>query len=466
MNKIYRNNNNQYNLTVDSSQNQKKVENTDFDQDFMKEMATFRRIDYPLFLISLVLICFGLIILFSASMSTSFATQRDNTKYYFVRQTIFSSIGLMIAISIANFVPIKFFQRKAFYKLIYFITTIALAAVLLFGSNQMGAQRWITIFGIQFQPSEIAKFVAVYFLAGYFSEIRKNRIIGKYRAKDSHQQFWLDGRILVLYPALLMGLWLFLIVLQPHLSGALIFGAICFMVFVAARIPWKAWLSGILQLIPIIVALLLIVAIVFPLFKDGQTLFDFVNERFAHSKQRIETFSDEDEVSEDQSYQTRQAEITMGTGGLTGVGLGKGKQKYNYLPQIYNDYIFPAIAEELGYIGTMTVLILFVIQFILGVRIAIKANNLFSGLIAWGYSFLIILQVILNVGVSVKIIPTTGITLPFFSYGGTSNIIFIIEIGMILCVSKSGQLENKTLKKSFDRQGDQNKSKNIGVTTR
>ena len=123
MNKIYRNNNNQYNLTVDSSQNQKKVENTDFDQDFMKEMATFRRIDYPLFLISLVLICFGLIILFSASMSTSFATQRDNTKYYFVRQTIFSSIGLMIAISIANFVPIKFFQRKAFYKLIYFITT-------------------------------------------------------------------------------------------------------------------------------------------------------------------------------------------------------------------------------------------------------------------------------------------------------------------------------------------------------
>jgi len=151
----------------------------------------------------------------------------------------------------------------------------------------------------------------------------------------------------------------------------------------------------------------------------------------------------------DQSYQTRQAEITMGTGGLTGVGLGQGRQKYNYLPMVHNDYIFPAIAEELGFIGTMTVLILFAIQFFLGVKISLNANSVYSSLIAWGFSFLIIFQVLLNVGVATKVIPATGITLPFFSYGGTSNIIFLVEIGMVLCVSRTGQASDPVLRKNL-----------------
>jgi len=465
MNQIKTNNNNQYNLTVESARKDIERNNSEINNQMLKDMATFRRMDYSYFLVSLILICFGLIMLFSASMSTSFATQDDNPSYYFIRQAIFSLIGLSVAIVGANFVPIDFFQKKTFFVGGYIATTFALGLVFVTGTEQMGAQRWLNLFGVLFQPSEIAKFMAVFVLAGYFSEIRKDRFMGKYRAESPLRQFWLDGRILFLRPVLAMGVWFVLIVAQPHLSGALIFAGICFMVFVAAKIPWKTWISGIIQLLPVLIAGILLLSLIFPHINDGQTLIEAVGERFAHSKARIETFADEEAVSEDQSYQTRQAEIAMGSGGLTGVGLGKGRQKYNYLPQIHNDYIFPAIAEELGYLGTMSVLILFFVQFFLGVRIALNAKNMFSALIAWGFSFLIILQVILNVGVAAKVVPATGITLPFFSYGGTSNIIFIIEIGMVLCVSKFGQREHKTLKESFDRQKYARSAKNAGGTT-
>ncbi len=444
MNIIKRNNNNQYNLTIgEPEQNQQD------NQDFLKEISRYRRIDAGLLIVTLILVCFGLIMLFSASMSTSFATQNDNSQYYFYRQLFYSIGGLAIGLGIASFVDINFFKKRIFYFIAYAITSILLILVFLRGTEQMGAQRWLNIGGVGFQPSEIAKFMAVYILAGYFSEIKREKKLGNLKAKSREAQFWLDGRVMIVLPAILMGFWFFLIVIQPHLSGAIIFGAICLVVFIAARIPWKAWLSGILQILPLLIALFMIGMIVYPAMNNGKSLISFIGERFSHSAERIETFTDEENVSEDQNYQTRQAEITMGTGGLTGLGLGKGRQKFNYLPQIHNDYIFPAIAEELGYIGTISVLILFIIQFFMGVKIALKAGTLFSALIAWGYSFLIILQVILNVGVSTKVIPATGVTLPFFSYGGTSNIIFLVEVGMILCVSKFGQKENKLLRQNL-----------------
>ena len=117
--------------------------------------------------------------------------------------------------------------------------------------------------------------------------------MGKYRAESSLRQFWLDGRILFLRPVIAMGLWFVMIVAQPHLSGAIIFAAICFMVFVAAKIPWKAWVSGIIQLLPIIILGILFLSFIFPHINNGQNLIESVGERFAHSKARIETFSDE-----------------------------------------------------------------------------------------------------------------------------------------------------------------------------
>lgn len=446
MKSIKKNNNNQYNLTIASKD---KITSNE-ELNFLNEISKYRRINAPFLIVTLILISFGLIILFSASMSTSYATQNDNSKHYFLRQIGFTSIGLFLGLFIANFVDIRFFRKKIFYLLAYVVTTFLLLLVFLVGRTQLGATRWVTLGGVGFQPSEIAKFMAVYILAGYFSQVKSNEMRRRLSKKSKSRRFWYEGRIKFLYPVLLMSVWLFLILIQPHLSGAIIFTTICFVVFLTARIPWRSWVSGILQLLPILLVLILIATLIFPLVREQETLGEFVKNKFAHSAERIETFEDDSIVSDDQSYQIRQAEIAMGSGGLTGVGLGQGRQKYNYLPQIHNDYIFPAIAEELGFIGTMTVLVLFAIQFFIGVKISLQAESLFASLISWGFVFLIMLQVILNVGVAIKVIPATGITLPFFSYGGTSNIIFLIEVGMILCISKSGLRENPTLRQNLN----------------
>ncbi|HHT25080.1 MAG TPA: FtsW/RodA/SpoVE family cell cycle protein [Clostridiaceae bacterium] len=444
MRSIQRNENNQYDLTL-SKPNEKPEEK---EADFLSELGKFRRLNAPLLIVTIVLVCFGLIMLFSASMSTSFATQADDSKYYFIRQAGMIALGLGAGLFIANFFEIKSLNKKWLVLGAYVFTTILLILVIVKGRNEMGATRWLNIGPIGLQPSEVAKFSSVLFLAYYFSFTKGARARGKFQAKSPSQQFWLDGRIDFLFPVLILGFWLILIVIQPHLSGAIIFLVLCFAVFLAARIPWKSWLSGIIQLLPILLIITVLVSLILPVTK-GMTLSEFIENKFAHSAKRIETFEATDEVSEDQSYQIRQAEIAMGTGGLTGVGLGQGRQKYNYLPQVHNDYIFPAIAEELGYLGTMSVLILFAIQFFIGVKIALNANSVFACLIAWGYSFLIILQVLLNVAVATEVIPATGITLPFFSYGGTSNIVFLVEIGMVLCVSRTGQTANKVLSQNL-----------------
>lgn len=444
MRSIQRNKSNRYDLTLSKTNEEPKEK----EADFLSELGKFRRLSAPLLIVTIVLVCFGLIMLFSASMSTSFATQDDDAKYYFIRQAGMVALGLGGGLFIANFLEIKSINNKWLVLGAYIFTTILLILVIIKGRSEMGATRWINIGPIGLQPSELAKFSSVLFLAYYFSFTKSKRARGKIRAKSPSRQFWLDGRIDFLYPVLILGFWLILIVIQPHLSGAIIFLALCFAVFLAARIPWKSWLSGIIQLLPILLIGIVLLSLILPATKDI-TLSEFIESKFAHSAKRIETFEAADEVSEDQSYQIRQAEIAMGTGGLIGVGLGQGRQKYNYLPQVHNDYIFPAIAEELGYLGTMSVLILFAIQFFIGVKISLNANSVFACLIAWGYSFLIILQVLLNIAVATEVIPATGITLPFFSYGGTSNIVFLIEVGMVLCVSRTGQTANKVLTKNL-----------------
>lgn len=439
MSRLIRNRDNPYNLTLTDRPEAKE------ETSFLRDLSNFRRINPAYLIISLILVCYGLIILFSASMSTSFATQADNSTYYFIRQVEYSLIGLAIGLLVAHFVNIDFFRNRGFYAIAYSVTTLMLVMVFFVGTSQLGAQRWLYVGPFGFQPSEVAKFMSIYILSGYFSEVLSRKKRGYYTYRNTAKQFWHEGRIFFLYPVGMVAVWFILILIQPHLSGAIIFATCCFMVFIAARIPWSAWASGIIQLLPFLLIGLLILSLVFPLVKDGQSLSEYVKEKFAHSTQRIETFTEAEGLSEDQVYQTKQAEITMGSGGFSGLGLGKGRQKYNYLPQIHNDYIFPAIAEELGYIGTLAVLLLFVSQYIIGVKISLGAKSLFAGLIAWGFSFLLILQVALNVGVAAEVIPATGITLPFFSYGGTSNIIFLVEVGIVLCVSRSGQKVNRTI---------------------
>ncbi len=159
---------------------------------------------------------------------------------------------------------------------------------------------------------------------------------------------------------------------------------------------------------------------------------------FQYVLDRLAIFSGSSSVSEDDLFQTTQSLNAIGSGGLFGVGFGNSIQKWGYLPMQYNDYIFSIIAEELGLIGASLVLLLFSVFLILGVRIAGKAATIHACLISFGYTMLIAVQAFLNIGVATKAIPPTGITLPFFSYGGTSTLFFFIAIGLLLCVSKSG----------------------------
>jgi cell division protein FtsW len=256
---------------------------------------------------------------------------------------------------------------------------------------------------------------------------------------------WLkDGWADILVPAFAMLIWLVLIVRQPHLSGFLIMSFIIFTVFLTAGIPARSWLSGIMQFVVFLVVIALIVGALLPVYLNStdQSMNEFMEKmtsNFEHVGHRLEMFSNPDEADSDDVYQITQAIIALGSGGLQGVGLGKGRQKYNYLPEAHNDYVFAIIGEELGFIGTVIVLLLFVAFLISGVMISLRAKNNYTAMLAAGYTGLISIQAFLNMGVATRLLPSTGISLPFFSYGGTSNIFFLVAVGFLLAVSRTGQ---------------------------
>ena len=192
----------------------------------------------------------------------------------------------------------------------------------------------------------------------------------------------------------------------------------------------------------ILVMLVIISLILFAVFSvvlKDQTVVEVISQNFSHAKTRVDTFNNKEAATSDESYQVDQSVIAIGSGGLTGVGLGEGRQKYNYLPEAHNDYIYAIIGEELGFAGTVSIILLFLIFLLIGLRIAWRANSPFSAVLAGAYTMLITAQAFLNIAVATNSMPATGISLPFFSYGGTSNLFFLLAIGFILAVSRTGQ---------------------------
>jgi cell division protein FtsW len=398
------------------------------------------RIHGGLLVVTFIMVCFGLVMLFSASMSDSFNANSGNSMYYIIKQGSITLIGLILALIMAVLIPVSFFDRPIITIATYLLTTGLLVYVKFFGSIVNGAKRWILIGPLSIQPSEFAKLAAVICLAGYFSRLRARRQRGEIRYRSPLRRFLGDGWRDILIPGLMMVVWLGLIIWQPHVSGFVILSVVILASFLAAGLPLRSWFSGILQLTLI---LLLVGALAFGVFaatlKD-QTIQEALESNFSHAFKRIETFRNPEEASSDDSYQVNQSLIAIGSGGLTGVGLGNGRQKYNYLPEAHNDYIFAIIGEELGFIGTVSVIMLFLLFHLIGTRIAWRAINPHAAILAAGYTVLITTQALLNIGVATRSLPATGISLPFFSYGGTSNLFFMLAIGFILGVSRTGQM--------------------------
>ena len=365
-------------------------------------------VDFTLVITVLLLLSIGLVMVLSASSPTSLQ-ESGNSYEYFIRQLFFAIIGL-VGMYFASKVDYRIYQR--FYKHAWWLSVILLAAVLVVGIEGKGAKRWISLGFTTFQPSEIVKFLMIVFYAGIL--VKNRNELGK---------FWKGLVKHVLYLVPIIGLLL----LEPHLSTSMvIIITCCTMIIVAGCKFWQALLAGLVAGGGI---------------GSVATILYFANEkfqeRFQYAVTRITTFLDPWKYASDEGWQVIQSLYAIGSGGLFGTGLGDSKQKYLYLPEPHNDFIFSVLAEELGFVGCMGVFILFAIFIWRGILIAMKAPDMFGSLVAVGITTLVGIQAIINVAVVTSSMPATGMQLPFFSYGGTALFILLCEVGVLLSISRA-----------------------------
>ncbi len=393
--------------------------------------------DAGLIITVVLMLCFGLVMLFSASMSDSISRTSGGTSYLF-RQLTANLLGVGFILLITKF-NIKIFDRIQLAAFFY-VLSLMLLFLTLFSTPINGARRWLSVplFG-SFQPSELHKVIMVYTLACYQSWLNKQRALGRWKRKRGFKGALFDAWLDILFPGVIIFLPLAIVLVQPHVSGVIIILVVSFVCLLAAGLRFRSWLvSGLIGLV--LAAVLLGSLVTF-----REQLPEKLVSRFDHVVTRLEIFTGAEAATDDEYYQSRQSLIAIGSGGLTGVGLGQGKQKNNYLPEGHNDYIFSNLIEETGFIGGVVVLALFLLFFFLGLRVAFKASSVYSQIVAAGISSLITLQALLNIAVNVGAIPPTGISLPFFSYGGTSNMFFLIGVGLLFNVSKYGvRLKDET----------------------
>ena len=365
-------------------------------------------VDFTLVITTLLLLSIGLVMVLSASSPTSLQ-ESGNSYQYFIRQLFFAILGL-IGMYFASKVDYRIFQK--FYKHAWWLSVILLAAVLVIGIEGKGAKRWISLGFTTFQPSELVKFLMIVFYAGIL--VKNRNELGKFFKG-------LIKHVLFLVPIIV------LLLLEPHVSTSMvIIITCCIMIIVAGCKFWQALLCGIVGGGAI---------------GSIATVLYFVSEKFQSKFQyavtRITTFLDPWKYASDEGWQVIQSLYAIGSGGLFGTGLGDSKQKYLYLPEPHNDFIFSVLAEELGFVGCFVVFVLFAIFIWRGILIAIKAPDMFGSLVAVGITSLVGIQAIINVAVVTSSMPATGMQLPFFSYGGTALLILLCEVGVLLSISRA-----------------------------
>ena len=367
-------------------------------------------VDFTLLITVLILLSLGLVMLLSASAPSSL--QEYGTSYrLFFRQLFFAVAGLAAMWFISKF-DYRIFQK--FYIWAWIVSIVSLIAVLLFGTESHGATRWIDFKITTFQPSELVKFLMIIFYAGILVRNREN--LGKFFKG-------LVFHVLFLLP--IIGLLL----MEPHLSTSIvIIITCCVMMIIAGCKFWQFLISGL-----VVGSAGGIVATILYLVNQG------FQEKFQYVLTRITTFMDPWKYIKDEGWQVIQSLYAIGSGGLFGVGLGESKQKYLYLPEPHNDFIFSVLAEEFGFVGCLIVFILFAIFIWRGVLIAMKAPDMFGSFVAVGITTLVGIQAIINVAVVTSSMPATGMQLPFFSYGGTALFFLLCEIGVLLSISRASE---------------------------
>ena len=357
----------------------------------------------PVFLtILLLLLAVGLLMLYSASYAQSeYDTGYTDSTRYLQKQAACAVIGLA-AMAVLSRIPPEFWLRMAWP--LYGVSILLLLSVLFFGQSVNGARRWINIAGLQFQPSEIAKFTLIVLFA---------RLTRGYGALAREFRYGVLG-----FGFALLGI-LVPLALEKHLSAIMLMGLVAVvMMFVAGTHPKWLLLGAALA------GVFVVVYITF----------------MGYAGDRVTAWLHPESDPSDTGYQILQSLYAIGSGGVFGLGLGKSRQKYLYLPFQYNDYIFAIICEELGLVGAVGIILLFAALILRGYWIALRASDRFSTVLAAGLTTLIAVQTVLNLCVVTNLLPSTGIALPFFSYGGTALAVNLGEMGIILSISRSRDL--------------------------
>jgi len=355
-------------------------------------------IDLPFCLLVVLLTAIGLVMLLSASFPSAYYINDDPT-HYFVRQGIFAVMGIAAMFLISK---INYQRFRGVAKMMLFIAIILLILVVIpgVGITRNNATRWLGIGELTFQPSEIAKVAVVLYFSDSIS-----------RKKDRMRSF----RYGILPYVLILVVMALLMMLEPHLSGAILIMGVGAVLMLVGGINW-GWVFGAVGAAAGMVYVVLFV--------------------IGYNTSRITYWLDPWADSQGAGYQLSQSLISIGSGGLLGVGLGKSRQKFLYLPEEHNDFIFAIVCEELGLIGATIIMLLFAALILRGYWIALHARDRFGSLLVVGVTTLIAMQTFLNIGVVTGLLPTTGISLPFFSYGGTALSMQLAEMGIVLSVSR------------------------------
>lgn len=353
----------------------------------------------PVFtILLLVLLAVGLTMLYSASSAQSmYDTGYESATRYLRRQAICAGLGLGVMALFSGIEP-KIWERAAWP--VYGLSIALLLAVLAFGSSVNGAKRWISIAGLQFQPSEIGKFAVILVFA---------RMSRDYGTKTRYFRWGVLG-----FGTALMGI-LVPLALEKHLSAIMLIGMVAaVMMFLSGtRSRYLAGAAlGALAFVLVYISLM------------------------GYAGDRVTAWLHPQEDPGDTGYQILQSLYAIGSGGLFGLGFGRSRQKYLYLPFQYNDYIFAIVCEELGLVGAVGIMALFACLILRGYWIAAQAPDRFSAMLAAGLTTLIGVQTVLNLCVVTNLLPSTGIALPFFSFGGTALVVNLGQMGILLSISR------------------------------
>lgn len=365
------------------------------------------QVDFMLLFLILLLVMFGVVMVFSASYYHSIDHYSD--RFYFLKKqgmwAIISTISMFIVMNI-NY---KFWKKIA--PLAYIGSISLVAIVLIIGVSAKGATRWLKFGVLGFQPSEFAKIGLIIFLSS---------LMGRGLKKISNNKNVFKYMMLILVPTILVGI-------ENWSTALVIFGVGCVLVYISS-LDLKVMYFILMVVVVVYVGLYFIV--------PHMELTKYVPDKYKSRIHRVEVWLNPWSDPKDDGFQTIQSLYAVGSGGIFGLGIGKSRQKLGYIPEAHNDIIFSIVCEELGLIGAFLVIFTFMMLIYKGIKIAINAPDAFACLVATGITSLVAIQVIINIAVITNVIPVTGMSLPFISYGGSSLLSLMSAMGILLNISK------------------------------